>query len=394
MFRRVATTLFAVSALPMSTAYAQGKDHHDGNGFKNPWPSFTSYGFAAAARMIYSAERERPLKGVSIQDRPKPVEIDWSALKNEKKDVITATWLGHACILVQLNGFNILLDPIFSQRCSPVQFMGPKRYSEPPCQLKDLPPIDAIVISHNHYDHLDEHTIDEVSRLNPDCKFYVPLGNKQWFNLDKPLDRHGHERVIELDWWDTSVLQKHANGQVTAQVRLTCTPCQHFSGRGLFDRNKTLWASWCLEGLVDENTVKGKVFFGGDTGYRSLPESVTPDQEYDTKYLDTLPFCPAFKEIGEKFNGFDLAFIPIGAYSPRWFMSPCHCCPEDAVRLHQDIRSKHSIGIHWGTFVLTDEHIYEPPKRLEAAMKERGLDQKEFDVLPLGGTFVTKATTT
>lgn len=94
MFRRVATTLFAVSALPMSTAYAQGKDHHDGNGFKNPWPSFVNYGFAAAARMIYSAERERPLKGVSIHDRPKPVEIDWSALKNEEKDVITATWLG------------------------------------------------------------------------------------------------------------------------------------------------------------------------------------------------------------------------------------------------------------------------------------------------------------
>lgn len=113
------------------------------------------------------------------------------------------------------------------------------------------------------YDHLDEQTINKVSQLNPDCKFYVPLGNKKWFNLEKSVDRNGDQRVIELDWWDSSMLERHVDNQVVSQVRLTCTPCQHFTGRGIFDRNKTLWASWCLEGMVDENTTKGKVFFGG-----------------------------------------------------------------------------------------------------------------------------------
>ncbi|KAG0746829.1 hypothetical protein G6F57_002351 [Rhizopus arrhizus] len=392
MFRRTAAALSVITLLPMSTAYAQGKKpHHDGNGFKNPWPSFTSYGLGSIARMFWTAESKRVFEEVKLMKPPQPVKMDWDLIKQGEEGVIKATWLGHACVLVQLNGFNILLDPIFSERCSPVQFAGPKRYTDVPCQLTDLPPIDAVVISHNHYDHLDEQTINKVSQLNPDCKFYVPLGNKKWFNLEKSVDRNGDQRVIELDWWDSSMLERHVDNQVISQVRLTCTPCQHFTGRGIFDRNKTLWASWCLEGMVDENTTKGKVFFGGDTGYRTVPLSATKDQQYDAKYLDTLPFCPAFKEIGEKFNGFDLALIPIGAYSPRWFMSPIHCSPEDAVRVHEDVKSKRSIGIHWGTFVLTDESIYEPPKRLEEAVKERGL-KEEFDVLPLGGTFIVKLT--
>ncbi|KAI8883930.1 Metallo-hydrolase/oxidoreductase, partial [Backusella circina FSU 941] len=171
--------------------------------------------------------------------------------------------------------------------------------------------------------------------------------------------------------------------------KVTCTPCQHFTGRGIFERNKTLWASWCVEGWIDGEISKGKVFFGGDTGYRAIPPSTKKDQEYDMEYLDTLPFCPVFKEIGDKIGPFDLALIPIGAYSPRWFMSPIHCSPEDSVRIHEDIKSKHSIGIHWGTFALTDEPIYEPPKRLESVLKQRGLKTEDFGVLSIGDTYTT-----
>ncbi|CAO3679746.1 unnamed protein product [Rhizopus stolonifer] len=373
MFRRVALTLTAITLFPMSTVQAQPKAHHDRNGFKNPWPSFISYGLTDAFKMSFSLERNRPFADIKEKKVPMPVKMDWELIKKKEQDVIKATWLGHACVLLQINGFNILLDPIFSERCSPVQFVGPKRYTDSPCQLKDLPSIDAVVISHNHYDHLDKDTIEELSQMHPDCKFYVPLGNKAWFTMEDKA-----RRVIELDWWEESMLQD--------KVRLTCTPCQHFTGRGLFDRNKTLWASWCIEGLDG-----GKIFFGGDTGYRAIPQDSTPDQQYDPTFLDTLPHCPVFKEIGEKFGGFDLALIPIGAYSPRWFMSPIHCCPEDAVRVHQDVKSKRSIGIHWGTFVLTDESVYDPPERLQKASKELGLNEKEFDVVRLGETFVTRA---
>ncbi|KAG2207524.1 hypothetical protein INT47_004274 [Mucor saturninus] len=372
MFRRLATTLAISTAVVMSQkpVFAQGKEHHDGKGFKNPWPSFVSYGFLDAFKMFTTADTS--IMSAKPVDKPETVEINWNLLK-QKDDHIHATWLGHACMFLQIKGFNVLLDPIFSDRCSPVQFAGPKRYTDPPCKLSELPPIDAVIISHNHYDHLDVDTVNQLAKLYPECKFYVPLGNKSWFKLPE-------DRVIELDWWETATLQNS-----TTQLTMTCTPCQHFSGRGLFDRNKTLWASWCIQAQKDGEVQK--VFFGGDTGYRAVPADTKPEFQYDTQYLDTLPHCPAFKEIGEKMGPFDLAFIPIGAYSPRWFMSPIHCSPEDAVELHCDIKSKQSIGIHWGTFILTDEPLFEPPKRLKAAMEKRGLDAQHFNVLPLGGTF-------
>ncbi|KAI9364161.1 beta-lactamase superfamily domain-containing protein [Pilaira anomala] len=378
MFRRFATTALFTTVLMSKTVHAQGtkKEHHDGTGFKNPWPSFTSYGFFDAFKMFLGSDKS-VLKAARPIDKPEKVDINWNLLK-QKDNQLHATWLGHACIFLQMKRFNILLDPVFSDRCSPVQFTGPKRYTDPPCKLEELPSIDAVIISHNHYDHLDVATIKKLSTLHPDCKFYVPLGNKSWFNLSEPFDSQGNDRVIELDWWESANITNE-----TGELKFTCTPCQHFSGRGLLDRNKTLWASWCIENAKDGT---GKVFFGGDTGYRTIPIDTKPELQYDVDYLDTLPHCPAFKEIGEKMGPFDLALIPIGAYSPRWFMSPIHCSPEDAVELHRDIKSKHSIGIHWGTFVLTDEPLFEPPKRLKAAMEKRGLDGQDFNVLPLGGT--------
>ncbi|KAK4514543.1 RHO1 GDP-GTP exchange protein 2 [Mucor velutinosus] len=404
MLKRVFTTTAAIAMMTTSTihtapVYAQGnsnKDHHDGNKFKNPWPSYTQFSYTALPKLFWTMNLSGTEKKIRPTDLPQKVDINWDLIKKNSDEKlngdITATWMGHACVLLQLRGFNVLFDPIFSDRCSPIQFGGPKRYTEPPCKLSELPPIDAVVISHNHYDHMDFNTIKQLDTLYPNCKFYVPLGNKKWFSLTNKVDSAGNDRVIELDWWDNVHIVKDKTQE---QIRLTCTPAQHQSGRTPFDKDKTLWSSWSVEALDKEGgATHGKVFFGGDTGYRGIPLNTKPESEYNYEYLDTLPHCPAFKEIGDRIGPFDLALIPIGAYSPRWFMSPFHCSPEDAVDVHRDIKSKQSIAIHWGTFVLTDEPVQDPPQRLEAAMKQRGLNADDFGVLPLGGSFTTTAKST
>ncbi|KAJ3055994.1 hypothetical protein HK097_008483 [Rhizophlyctis rosea] len=246
--------------------------------------------------------------------------------------------------------------------------MGPARVTPTPCNIADLPPIDAVVISHNHYDHLDLNTIKQLAK--PETWFFVPLGNKQWF-----LDI-GIKNVVECDWWDEYKLEVQKDG-VDAKATIAATPCQHFTGRSLTDRYKTLWSSW----VVEANDTS--MFFGGDTGYRTVEKGFTGD-------LDSLPHCPAFKEIGEKYGPFDISAIPIGAYSPRWVMSPVHCSPEDAVCVHQDVKSKHSIGIHWATFTLTDEPYFEPPQRLKKSLAEKGLPESEFHTLTIGESIDVK----
>ncbi|KAI9258971.1 beta-lactamase superfamily domain-containing protein [Phascolomyces articulosus] len=357
-------------------------DHHHGGGFRNPWESAAPNGIRETIKMLSEISLRKTERSITPNAKPPTVEkMNWGLIQEPKQagdKNIVVTWLGHACALVQINGLNVLLDPVFSDRCSPLSFVGPKRYTDAPCELKDLPKIDAVVISHNHYDHLDTNSIKELAEQHPEAHFYVPLGNKSWFDI-----KNANERVTELDWWEHRTLTLGDQS-----VKFTCTPCQHFSGRGILDRNKTLWASWCLEGVRDGQTSAGKVFFGGDTGYRNVPLGTTLDQQYDEDHLDSLPHCPAFKEIGSKIGPFDLSLIPIGAYSPRWFMSTIHCSPEDAVRVHEDVKSKKSIGIHWGTFVLTDEPVNEPPQRLKKALQKRGHQDQAFDVLKLGETIV------
>lgn len=256
----------------------------------------------------------------------------------------TLTWIGHATVLLKMDGKFILTDPQFSERASPVQWAGPKRVVPPGLKLNALPTIDAVVISHDHYDSLDTDSIMALHnrRGGENTVFFVPLGLKAWF------ESLGIEHVVEMDWWDSQGF----NG-----LKFTAVPMQHWSKRSMFATNKTLWAGWVIKsaGL--------NFLFVGDSGYGKH-----------------------FKEIGEKLGPFDLAAIPIGAYEPRWFMSGHHIDPAEAVRVHQDIRAKKSVAIHWGTFILTDEPLTEPPQLLKQAKAEQGLSDDEFLVLKHGET--------
>jgi L-ascorbate metabolism protein UlaG (beta-lactamase superfamily) len=270
-------------------------------------------------------------------------ENDPAFLKGNRTER-TVTWVGHSTLLVQVGGINILTDPHFGQRASPVGFAGPKRYTPPGIRIEDLPDIDIVVISHNHYDHLDRPSIEALwaRRTDDGPTFFVPLRMKSWF------ENLGVDRVVELDWWDSASWK-------TARVH--AVPVQHWSSRSPFDRNQVLWAGWVVE-ISDF-----RFFFAGDTGY-----------------------SPDFKEIGERFGGFDLSAIPIGAYAPRWFMKDAHCNPAEAVQIHQDVGSIQSVGIHWGTFPLTDEPYDEPPQLLRDAMEEAGLSPAQFWTLDHGET--------
>ncbi|KAF8954818.1 hypothetical protein BGZ46_002811 [Entomortierella lignicola] len=361
--------------------------HHGpcGKGFVNPWPSFHNHAGLSLLAMFYEFQTNLPridkhTKLPNVRDLDKGLIETFSFPKKQEDPVVASvarhesvvtTWLGHACFLVQLEGVNILFDPVFSERCSPSQWAGPKRITPPPCKLDDLPRIDIVIISHNHYDHLDLTTVKKLQN-DHEPYFYVPLGNKAWFNSIGIKSK-----VTECDWWDEHENTFHDD---KSAVKVTCTPCQHFTGRSLTDRNDTLWASWAVQTVPKNESEKvTKVFFGGDTGYRYVPKGADEDE---------MPHCPAFKEIGDRIGPFDFSMIPIGAYSPRWFMSPIHCSPEDAVRLHEDIKSKRSVGMHWGTWVLTNEDVTEPPKRLEAYMKKRGHDPNTFNVMEIGESLI------
>lgn len=260
-------------------------------------------------------------------------------------DELSVTFVNHATFLLQINGLNFLTDPIWSRRASPYSWIGPKRMRPPGIRFEDLPPIDYVLISHNHYDHLDLQT---VTRLKEDHNpfFITPLGVSQFLN------RHGINRTTELDWNDSH--------QINQSMAVHSVPAQHFSGRGVFDRDQTLWCGFVLE--TDLSTV----YFAGDTAYGSF-----------------------FTDIGESFN-IDLSLIPIGAYKPRWFMQPIHTDPDEAVQIHQDVQSSKSIGMHFGTFPLADEAMHEPENDLATAREKYGLQDDAFVTLEEGQQFVFK----
>lgn len=287
------------------------------------------------------------------------------------------------------------------------------RYTPTPCTLQEVPDVDIVAISHDHYDHLDVATIRELYRTRKGhIHFFCGLGNVPWF-LSLGIDR---DEVTELDWWQGVRVDVVRVGS----VHLTCTPTQHNSGRKGWDAFTTLWCSWVLEEALLEHAAveqpstqeelpqsttqdgplfnmassrSRKLFFAGDTGYRSVP---APDPiSSEPKPESSLPHCPAFLEIGDRFGPFDLALLPIGLFLPRHFMSPVHCSPEDSICIHKDIKSKKSIGMHWGTvrggLSAHFEDVREPPRRWREAAEKNGLVWGEqVGLLDVGETLVVE----
>ncbi|KAF8176869.1 N-acyl-phosphatidylethanolamine-hydrolyzing phospholipase D [Mycena galopus ATCC 62051] len=362
--------------------------------FTNPWPSFRAHTASDMFSMIGTTLTHSltPAKD-SVAQIPiqKPT---WGGadpkLVAENAHKIKATWLGHACFLVELpsstagvRGARILFDPVFSDRCSPTQIVGPKRFTPPPCALEDVPEIDAIVISHNHYDHMDTTSLTNLLARTPAPHVFAPIGNASYFHsLGVPA-----ARAHCLDWWDARRVTAAVSATHSVAFDITFTPGQHFTGRGLRDRFKTLWGGWVVEAVPEPESPSAsapppppaRVYFAGDTGYRAVPSSTDDGPE-------TLPVCPAFKEIGARWGSFDFAMIPIGAYAPRRFMSPIHCAPRDSVAIFKDIRAKRALGMHWGAWVLTTEDILEPPKLLATECAKYGVKEGAFGVCAIGET--------
>lgn len=292
-------------------------------------------------------------------------------------DKLRATWLGHACYYVEYpSGLRVLFDPVFEDRCSPFTFMGPKRYTPKPCDLSEIPVIDAVVISHSHYDHLSHTSVVEIQKHHPDVQFFVGLGLETWFR------KSGLKNVTELDWWedaDLTVTVKNGDDkEETITAHISALPCQHTSARTLWDKDTTLWCSWAVRS-------GGKsVWFGGDTGYRAVPNLPPGTDDYGPEY-ESLPRCPQFKQIGELRGPFDLGLIPIGAYYPRIAFSAMHANPFDSVEIFVDTKCERAMGIHWGTWALTMEEVLEPPKLLKEALSRKGLAETGvFDVCDIG----------
>jgi N-acyl-phosphatidylethanolamine-hydrolysing phospholipase D len=262
--------------------------------------------------------------------------------ENARHSVPTVTWVGHATLLVQLGHVTFLTDPIWSDRPSPVPLVGPRRYVAPGIALADLPPIDFIVISHNHYDHLDIPTLRALAERDAETVVYVPLGNAAL------LHRAGIENVRELDW-----------GQAVEHRAVTvhCLPSQHWSKRSLNDDRRALWSSWAV------TSEQGRFFFAGDTGYFG-----------------------GFREIGARLGPFDLAALPIGAYEPRAMMRASHMNPEEAVQAALDLGARRAVAMHFGTFDLSDEPLDEPPRRFARAAADAGLGADSAWLLDIGET--------
>ena len=252
------------------------------------------------------------------------VSDDWKNINlDQNNDYII--WIGHSTFLIKKSGLVILTDPVFSDRASPFKNIGPERLIPPAIPLNQLPQIDFITVSHNHYDHLDIDSLKKISELNPDAVFLVPAGDL------KLLKRKRIDNVYEFKWWETFNVE---------ELTFTFTPVQHWSKRGLFDRNKSLWGGWYM------NFIDYGMYHAGDTGYSN-------------DFIDTRLKLGAPK----------YAFIPIGAYNPEWFMAESHVNPEDAIQVMLDLEAEKAFGMHWGTFALTDEDTLEPPARLKEALK-------------------------
>lgn len=324
--------LFGSCVLALPRYEGPVSDHFDGERFRNHEP-IPHAGLADLLRW----QRERDVGPWREHVENEPFEPPPARVFGGRARV---TFVNHSTLLVQMDGLNVLTDPIWSERASPVPFAGPRRVRPPGVSFEALPKIDVVLVSHNHYDHMDVETLRAIaSRDRP--RVFVGLGNLPI------LERAGIEGAAELDWWQEASLGEG--------LRLFSVPAQHFSQRGIGDRDRGLWSGYVLEGP------SGRVYFAGDTGYGRH-----------------------FAEIRERLGPVRLALLPIGAYRPRWFMSPVHIDPEEAVRAARDLEAGTSVGMHFGTFILADDGEKEPLIDLEKALGEAGAQAPRFWVLGFG----------
>jgi N-acyl-phosphatidylethanolamine-hydrolysing phospholipase D len=313
-----------------------GALHHVQGGFRNLDPGFSRpSGWTRWSFIVRRAGQS--LTSPRTFDAPR-VANDGAALRVVPPPP-AITWIGHATLLVQVDGLSVLTDPQWSERAGPTSWLGAKRLGPPGLAFEHLPRIDVVVISHDHYDHLDLPTVKRLAAVH-DPLFVVPLGLKQWFA------DNGMAHVEELDWWQ----EREERG-----VRFVCVPAQHFSQRSLWDGNERLWASWAILGR------EKRLYFGGDTGYFG-----------------------GFKEAGRRLGRFDVAALAIGAYLPPQIMKWVHMTPEEAVQAFVDLEANVMLGVHWGTFDLAEEPIDEPPQRMLADIRRRHIDPSRAWVLKIG----------
>ena len=331
----LAVTCAVPRAVPPSASAMQIQSH--------PWFHERHHAEGGGFANTYGAPRpEFRLKAVgwvlghafqSKENEPPPVRaLDAAALATPPAGV-RITWIGHATMLLQLPGLTVLTDPMFSHRASPVGFAGPEREVPLPISAEALPPIDVVILSHDHYDHLDEASIQALETHHQPL-FLAPLG------VDEIVLGWGGRRVVALDWWQFVDV---------GGWRIHGTPARHFSGRGLTNRDGTLWASYFLESLAGS----GDVYFAGDTGYSEH-----------------------FTEIRERLGVPEVVLMPIGAYRPRWFMEAVHVDPAEAVQAFLDLQGTHLLPIHWGTFDLADEPLQEPPALTREAARTHGIEDR------------------
>jgi N-acyl-phosphatidylethanolamine-hydrolysing phospholipase D len=423
---------------PFAKRFTTRPAHHAndaGTAFKNPWPSAdlptwaelasNPFPLGWALSELQSNPKVRDVKVV----RPDWGEAHLGALLTDRW--IVATWLGHAAVLVQMplegtlaagglvggpagekKRLWMLFDPMFSTTAGPTQWTGPRRFRETPCQVADLPGCDVVFVSHNHYDHLDFSSIVAILKRFPQARYFVPLGNKSWF-IETGVPE---ELVNELDWWQDREFRPedfgHQPPQDETRIKVTCVPAQHNSGRAGRDAGSTLWCGWAVEQFVRSKeevekvegrstsraTRKGAIYHAGDTGYRRSAKS------------DVV--CPAFKEIGKKLGPFDLSFIPIWRGGTLGFVSylglrlshddvpsTLHGSPTDAVAIHRDVKSRNTIGVHFGTFIGSENESHEAIIEFGEACDEAGVrsldDRVEGDhgragTLDIGGSLVVE----
>jgi L-ascorbate metabolism protein UlaG (beta-lactamase superfamily) len=329
--RAILTLMFALSACS-SQSRVKHSDHFDGKKFFHPWGE-DAKSFLTLLKWQLTSDKIAWPKSVENLHKP-------NFKLAQKSDQIAVTFINHATVYLQHEGLGILTDPVWSKRTSPVSFAGPQRVREPGAAIDGLPRLDYVVVSHNHYDHLDIDSLVQLDKLYKPL-FLVPIGDGDL------LKKYGIQNFVEMDWWDEHIIDQNK--------KIVFVPVKHWSARGLWDRNKSLWGGYVIV------TANKKIFFSGDTGY-----------------------CDTFKSLSKKYGAFDFSLLPIGAYEPRWFMKDAHMNPEEAVQAHLDLQSKKTMGIHFGTWQLTDEGMQDPEKDLQISIEKNKVAKDSFFTLGAG----------